>query len=79
VVGFGKVGGFLVSQILADRSGTMELAFVVDLFAPDNVTASAVVPDECKAQDLVDYQRFGADIIVEVCHNGYSPCIVSVS
>ena len=63
-----KTTGFLVSQILADTSGTMELAFVVDLFAPDNVMNSTVVPDACKARDLTDYQRFGADTVVEVAH-----------
>lgn len=70
VVGFGKVGQFLVQQILHDpRSrGVLQLAFVCDVVAPDAVANSALVPDECKARTLDDFERFGADIIVEVAH-----------
>ena len=68
VIGFGKVGQFLVGKILEDTSGSMELAFVVDLFNPAGVMDSEIIPAGCKAANLDDYQSFNADVIAEVAH-----------
>ena len=69
IVGFGKVGSFLVESILKDgETHDMELAFVVDLFAPDAVMENNTIPDSCKAATLDNFERFRADVIVEVAH-----------
>jgi predicted dinucleotide-utilizing enzyme len=68
VIGFGKVGQFLVSKILEDTSGTMELAFVVDLFNPEGVMKSEIIPAAAKAESLAGYKSFNADVIAEVAH-----------
>jgi predicted dinucleotide-utilizing enzyme len=72
IIGFGKVGAYLVQKILEHESGPnpfMRLAFVCDVFAPDNVLHSSLIPDRCKAKTLDGFfDAFGADLVVEVAH-----------
>jgi len=50
----------------------MELAFVVDLFSPDNVLNDPLLPAAAKAASLDNWQAHRADLIVEVAHPNIS-------
>lgn len=69
IVGYGKIGQYLVDAILSDDevSGAFELAFVWNR-TPEKVLESGKVPPELHCADLADFARFGADLIVEVAH-----------
>jgi predicted dinucleotide-utilizing enzyme len=58
-----------VEKILnSPRSKDLELAFVCDLLSPDAVRTSDMIPETCKTVDLSNFEKFGADLIVEVAH-----------
>ena len=73
-VGYGFLGKNLVTMILQDKKAMelMELAFVCDLFAPDNVMNDPQLPSSAKAATLDNWQAYGADLIVEVAHPSVS-------
>lgn len=73
-VGYGFLGRSLVEMILKDAKAQecMELAFVCDLFAADNVMNDPNLPEHCKARNLEDWKSFNADLIVEVAHPSIS-------
>ena len=72
-IGYGKVAAFLVKKVLTQgMHAGMELAFVCDLFAPEVVASSTEIPDGCKINDLSDFERFNADLIVEAAHPNVS-------
>ena len=72
-IGYGKVAAFLIQKILDQGNSVgVELAFVCDLFAPEIVANSAEIPEECKARDLSDFEKFKADLIVEAAHPNVS-------
>ena len=70
IIGFGKVGNFLVEKILANPD--LELAFVCDLFAPQNVLASQLLPESAKKANLDGFEDTKPDLIVEVAHPNVS-------
>ena len=55
VVGYGKVGQFMVQNILA-RPELFELVFLCDPVAPDTVRAASAVPDAAKLFDLDKFE-----------------------
>ena len=69
IVGFGKLGQFLVEAILTDptASARLELAFVWNRTAA-TVVDDPRVPDDAVLQDLSDFASRKADLIVEVAH-----------
>lgn len=69
VVGFGHLGEYLVRAIVEDEAvaAQLELAFVWNRTAA-KVRDSPLVPAEAVLEDLSDFKRFGADLIVEVAH-----------
>ena len=68
VIGFGKVGQFLVSKILDDGAKHgIKLAFVYDFYT-EAVMNSELVPAECKIDSLDNFEQFKCDIICEVAH-----------
>ena len=72
-IGYGKVAAFLVHKVLTQGADSgMELAFVCDLFAPESVAESTEIPEPCKINDLSDFERFNADLIVEAAHPNVS-------
>ena len=72
-IGYGKVAAFLVQKVLENGNTVgMELAFVCDLFAPDMVAKCKIIPEECKAYDLSDFEKYKADLIVEAAHPNVS-------
>lgn len=73
-VGYGFLGKSLVDMILQDAKAMdiMELAFVCDLGAPDNVMNSTLLPGNCKAANLENWEAYNADLIVEVAHPSVS-------
>jgi len=73
-VGYGFLGKSLVTMILQDKKAMelMELAFVCDLFAPDNVMNDEQLPVAARAASLDNWQAYGADLIVEVAHPSVS-------
>ena len=70
IIGFGKVGNFLVEKILANPD--LELAFVCDLFAPQNVLSSQILPESAKKPNLDGFEDTKPDLIVEVAHPNVS-------
>jgi len=72
IIGYGKVGSFLVKRILEEQQKAdpvMVLAFVCDLANPSCVHRSKEIPDACKAETLENYfEKFHADLVVEVSH-----------
>jgi aspartate dehydrogenase len=73
-VGYGFLGKSLVDLVLQNKEAQeiMELAFVCDLGTPANVMNSPSLPESCKASSLEDWERFEADLIVEVAHPSVS-------
>lgn len=69
IVGFGSLGQYLVERLASDARAlaTFELAFVWNRSA-DKVAACRLVPPAAVCADLADFARYGADLIVEVCH-----------
>jgi len=61
-----------VRLLLTPSPQLMELAFVVDLFAPDNVMNDPLLPASSKAASLDNWQAHRADLIVEVAHPNIS-------
>lgn len=61
-------------MILQDKKAMelMELAFVCDLFAPDNVMNDEQLPIAARAASLDNWQAYKADLIVEVAHPSIS-------
>ncbi len=77
IVGYGKVGSFLVEKIIEHQNHAvktssvprMVLAFVVDLFDPKAVEKSTSIPEDCKSYTLDNFfDRYRADLVVEVAH-----------
>jgi len=66
IIGFGKVGTFLVEKILSNPD--LELAFVCDLFAPHNVLSSQLIPSPAKLANLDQMEAASPDLVVEVAH-----------
>ena len=73
-VGYGFLGKNLVKMLLEDKNAQdiMELAFVTDLACPSNVMDDPILPQECKAENLDKWQKYNADLIVEVSHPSVS-------
>ena len=72
-IGYGKVAAFLIQKVIDQGNEVgIELAFVCDLFAPEMVAKSLEIPEECKARDLSDFEKFKADLIVEAAHPNVS-------
>jgi len=73
-VGYGFLGKSLVTMILQDKKAMelMELAFVCDLFAPNNVMNDEQLPIAARAASLDNWQAYKADLIVEVAHPSIS-------
>ena len=46
----------------------LEVAFVCDLFNWDAVNNDESLPDEVKAKNLDDFEKYNADLIVEAAH-----------
>eukprot|EP00729_Bicosta_minor_P000044 gene44-1844_t len=72
IVGFGKVGSFLAKNVVDSGAAKgVELAWVVDLFAPHNVTACEWLTEGMK-QDPSSLDaclaRKDVDLVVEVAH-----------
>lgn len=70
MIGFGKVGSFLVEKILSNPD--LELVFVCDLFAPQNVLSSALIPEGAKRANLDGFEDTRPDLVVEVAHPNVS-------
>jgi len=72
VVGYGKVGQFMVENIVA-RPELFELVFVCDPVAADAVRGASGVPEAAKLYDLDRFEEHcrgggGIDLVVEVAH-----------
>ncbi len=71
VIGYGKIGKFLVERMLApDCPSELHLVFVFDTL-PDALDGS-VVPESLRLGDLADWPTRSPDLIVEVTLN---PCV----
>lgn len=72
IVGFGKVGNFLAKNVIEQGAEKgVELAWVVDLFAPQNVTACDFLTADMKRDpSSLDacLARRDVDLVVEVAH-----------
>lgn len=67
IVGYGKVGQFLVNGILGAYKDKFELVFVWN--RSSDKLHDGVVPPPCKLENLADFASKGpVDIIVEVAH-----------
>lgn len=76
VLGFGKLGQYLVSFILNEASHhNLELAFVWNRtkegITEHELSTSGAIPPECVLDSVEDMSGKGADLVVEVAH----PCI----
>eukprot|EP00939_MAST-03C_sp_MAST-3C-sp1_P002005 g2005.t1 len=65
-VGYGKVAQYLTDKVT--KHPRLELAFVCDLFSPQNVRDSSTIPDSCKLYDLERFDEKRPDLVVEVAH-----------
>ena len=73
IVGYGKLGQFLVDAILTDPTcaARLELAFVWNR-SPAKVAADARIPADARLDDLDRFAEKGADLIIEVAHPSIS-------
>jgi predicted dinucleotide-utilizing enzyme len=77
VIGFGKIGKFLVEKMLSpDCPVELQLVFVFD--AMPNTFDGTTVPESLRLADLSDFERYSPDLIVEASAHVAPPRIACV-
>ena len=79
VIGFSKIGKFLVEKMLSpDCPVELQLVFVFDAMPNTSRFDGTTVPESLRLADLSDFERYSPDLIVEASAHVAPPRIACV-